>query len=264
MAIKRHELAIDREFTIVRNAWARDGRLSLRARGLLLQLMSHRPGWEVTIESLMRVNPEGRNAIRGAISELEEYGYLKREQQVSGGRYGGMDYIVCDPLISGVGKTDIGKTDVGGPAHKEDYLSEDHLSEDQVQEHNTAPSGAATAAAVTGELDLVSDDTFDQWWDMYPVKVGKTTARKAYRKAALHHGDLTGKLQAYLQHRARHEGQGWLPNIPHPTTWLNQERWDDRPMPTTDLSRPTAEQRFHQTLAMGQQLMAPQNQGELE
>lgn len=99
---------------------------------------------------------------------------------------------------------------------------------------------------------------------MYPVKVGKATARKAYRKAALRHGDLTGKLQAYLQHRARHEGQGWLPNIPHPTTWLNQERWDDRPMPTTDSSRPTAEQRFRQTLAMGQQLMDTPAQGELE
>lgn len=113
-------------------------------------------------------------------------------------------------------------------------------------------------------LNAPDEDTFDQWWDMYPVKVGKATARKAYRKAALRHGDLTGKLQAYLQHRARHEGQGWLPNIPHPTTWLNQERWDDRPMPTTDSSRPTAEQRFRQTLAMGQQLMDTPAQGELE
>lgn len=129
LAIKRPELAIDRDFTIIRNAWARDGRLSLRARGLLLQLYSHRAGWEVTIESLMRVNPEGRNAIRAAIGELEQHGYLKRQQQVSGGRYGGMDYIVCDPLISGVGKTDIGKTDVGEPARKEDYPSEDHPSE---------------------------------------------------------------------------------------------------------------------------------------
>lgn len=129
MAIKRPEFSIDRDFTIIRNAWARDGRLSLRARGLLLQLYSHRAGWEVTIESLMRVNPEGRNAIRAAIGELEQHGYLRRQQQVSDGRYGGMDYIVCDPLISGVGKTDIGKTDVGEPAHKEDYPSEDHPSE---------------------------------------------------------------------------------------------------------------------------------------
>ena len=264
MSIRRPELPIDREFTVVRNEWARDGRISMRARGLLVQLLSHRPGWEVTIESLVRDNPEGRDAVRSAIRELEEYGYLVREKRRDGTKFAGMDYTIQDPSIPSVGFPDVGKADVGKPTHKEDYLPKDHLPEDQVQKHNTAPHGAATAAAVTGELDLVSEDTFDQWWSMYPVKVGKATARKAYRKAALRHGDLTGKLQAYLQHRARCEGQGWLPNIPHPTTWLNQERWDDRPIPTTDSSRPTAEQRFRQTLAMGQQLMATQTQGELE
>lgn len=124
------------------------------------------------------------------------------------------------------------------------------------QVNNTA--GVAARAARS------SDDMFDEWWSMYPVKVGKATARKAYRKAELRHDDLTGKLQAYLQHRDRHENQGWLPNIPHPTTWLNQERWDDRPLPTTDRSKPTAEQRFRQTIAMGQQLMDTPAQGELE
>lgn len=114
------------------------------------------------------------------------------------------------------------------------------------------------------DIETLREDDFDRWWSMYPVKVGKATARKAYRKAALRHDDLAGKLQAYLEHRARYEGQGWLPNLPHPTTWLNQERWEDRPIPTTDSYRPTAEQRFHHTIEMGRQLMATHPQGELE
>ena len=207
MAIKRPELAIDRDFTIVRNAWARDGRLSLRARGLLLQLMSHRPGWEVTIESLMRVNPEGRNAIRGAIGELEEYGYLKREQQVSGGRYGGMDYIVCDPLISGVGKTDIGKTDVGGPAHKEDYSSEDHLQEE-------LPA-------------LATPDRFEDFWAVYPRKKEKKRAQTAW-KSAVKREPAEGIIAAaknYAEERKNvKDGEQFTK---HASTWLNNDCWED-------------------------------------
>ena len=269
MSIIRPAVFVDTHFTTIPNEWLRDSRMTLRTRGLLGELLSHRPGWEVTIESLVRDNPEGRDAIRSSVQELERYGYLVRVPRRNGTKFAGMDYMIQVPPETSVGSPDVGISDVGSPdvgetTHKEDYLSEDHLSEDQVQEHNTAPRGAATADAVTDELVAAPDDTFEQWWSMYPVKVGKATARKAYRKAALRHDDLTGKLQAYLQHRARHEDQGWLPNIPHPTTWLNQERWDDRPVPTTDRSKPTAEQRFRQTIAMGQQLMDAPAQGELE
>lgn len=132
MSIKRPALSFDRDFTIVPNAWARDGRLTLRARGLLLQLVSHAPGWEITIESLMRDNPEGRDAIRAAIKELEDHGYLIRERQVTEDhKFRGMDYILQEPPVPSVGFSDVGSAYVGKSTHKEDYLSEDHPSEDK-------------------------------------------------------------------------------------------------------------------------------------
>lgn len=154
MRIRRNTLPIDREYLIARNAWARDGRLSLRARGLLMLLLSHRSGWDVTLSSLVRENPEGREAIRSAIAELEEHGYLVREQTREGSKFASMDYMICEPTVSGVGKPDDGDESTVSPSEtvtqvsvdrktvprktvprksttKEDHLEEDHLEEDQ-------------------------------------------------------------------------------------------------------------------------------------
>lgn len=69
------------------------------------------------------------------------------------------------------------------------------------------------------------DDLFDRFWDLYPRKVGKGSALKAWRKAIkkvdgqviiegldLHLPDLRDKAKEYQ---------------PHPATWLNGERWAD-------------------------------------
>lgn len=155
MKIRREHLSIDREYLIARNAWARDGRLSLRARGLLMLLLSHKAGWNVSLNTLTHENPEGREAIRGAIAELEAYGYLRREQTRKGTRFGAMDYIISEPPITGVGKPDDGHSTGSrstGPrkavtrksAHKEDYVEEDQQEEDQDSTH--AASAAVRAA----------------------------------------------------------------------------------------------------------------------
>lgn len=131
MSIKRAFAVPADNFTIVSNEWLRDGQISLKARGLLALLASHRIGWEVTIDALVRENPEGRDAIRGAVTELEEAGYLVRDMRVGGGgKFAGVDYSLVDPRISRVGKPDVGLSDVGEPATKKTISQEDHLEED--------------------------------------------------------------------------------------------------------------------------------------
>lgn len=68
---------------------------------------------------------------------------------------------------------------------------------------------------------------FDTFWAKYPKKDGKGAAVKAW-KAATKKADATKILTALDAHVA-----GWVAEnkerkfIPNPTTWLNQERWDD-------------------------------------
>lgn len=99
--IKRGPIAADvigRNFTQVFNAAARDRRLSRRARGLLVELLSHSDGYGVSVEGLVKLGPEGRDAIRSAIAELEKYGYLirDRERDPVTGQLGEMVYLVTD------------------------------------------------------------------------------------------------------------------------------------------------------------------------
>ena len=66
-------------FTIVRNDVLRDRRLSYRARGVLVSLLSRPDNWRMSAEQLANeTDDEGRDAVRKALTELENVGYLKR------------------------------------------------------------------------------------------------------------------------------------------------------------------------------------------
>lgn len=71
-------------------------------------------------------------------------------------------------------------------------------------------------------------DAFDNFWTAYPRKVGKGAARKAWKKL-----NPSGGLQAVMLNAIATQKQSpdWKREggqfIPHPATWLNQERWAD-------------------------------------
>lgn len=72
------------------------------------------------------------------------------------------------------------------------------------------------------------DVEFDGFWKAYPRKVGKPKARRAYaaarRRASL--DEIAGGLVAQLPDMRRRD----IGFVPHPTTWLNQDRWADDPV----------------------------------
>lgn len=96
MGIKRIGHDLEGHFTTVPNSWLRDSTLSFRARGLLAMLLSHRAGWNVTIESLAAQNLEGKDAILRAVRELEGAGYLRRDKSRDGGKFKN-DWVLMDP-----------------------------------------------------------------------------------------------------------------------------------------------------------------------
>lgn len=76
-------------FIILDTQAARDGRLSFRARGIHTYLMTMADNWEIRVGQLVKETKEGRDAIRKALRELEDAGYLHREQdKTPGGRFG--------------------------------------------------------------------------------------------------------------------------------------------------------------------------------
>ena len=71
---------------------------------------------------------------------------------------------------------------------------------------------------------------FDKFWKSYPRKVGKGAAKKAWIKnnCDAHIDKILKTLETYKQTEQWRKDNGQF--IPHPSTWLNQERWEDEPV----------------------------------
>lgn len=83
------------DFTVMSNHHLRNQQLSLRAKGLLSQMLSLPPDWDYTLAGLAAINLEGIDAIREAVKELENNGYITREQlRGKGGRFGKSEYVI--------------------------------------------------------------------------------------------------------------------------------------------------------------------------
>ncbi|MER7835288.1 GIY-YIG nuclease family protein [Streptomyces sp. NPDC096040] len=62
-------------------AFFADTRISLKAKGVFGLLATHPDGDVLSLDTLMKFSKEGRDALRGALDELEAHGYLRRAQQ---------------------------------------------------------------------------------------------------------------------------------------------------------------------------------------
>ena len=67
---------------------------------------------------------------------------------------------------------------------------------------------------------------FDEFWSLYPRKIAKATARKAWAKLSAEQQLMAAKaIDTHCQYWSAKETE--LEFIPHPATWLNGERWED-------------------------------------
>ena len=88
--IKRQE-----GFTVLPNGLLRDPRLTLKTKGLFCMMLSFPEDWTFSVGGLMSVCDTGGDALRSALGELEEAGYLERERTHSeSGRFGGSVYTL--------------------------------------------------------------------------------------------------------------------------------------------------------------------------
>jgi biotin operon repressor len=76
-----------------------------------------------------------------------------------------------------------------------------------------------------GNITSKNMSIFDDLWKIYPKKVGKGTAKKAFAKA------MTKATADQIEHSLSVFVRAWGNKdkkfMPHLATWLNGERWDD-------------------------------------
>jgi hypothetical protein len=85
-------------FVILDKTCLRDASISWRAKGIHAYLISCPDDWVVRVESLKDLAKEGREAVRGAIKELVEVGYMHRHivRDKETGQVVGSEYIVTE------------------------------------------------------------------------------------------------------------------------------------------------------------------------
>ena len=90
-----------KDYTVMSNHHLRDKRLSLKAKGLLSQMLSLPEDWDYTLSGLAYINRENIDAIRQAIKELEAAGYIVRSRKRDEkGRLQGSDYVIYEKPVS--------------------------------------------------------------------------------------------------------------------------------------------------------------------
>lgn len=99
MAVFRVERT--RDYTVMSNYHLRDKTLSLKSKGLLSQMLSLPEDWDYTLSGLSFINKESKDAIRTAIIELENAGYIIRQQTTdASGKFSGNEYIIHESPTS--------------------------------------------------------------------------------------------------------------------------------------------------------------------
>ena len=95
MAVFRVERTHD--YTVMSNHHLKNRSLSLKAKGLLSVMLSLPDEWDYTLRGLAAISREGVDAIREAIRELEDAGYIVRSRgRNEKGQLSGTEYVIYE------------------------------------------------------------------------------------------------------------------------------------------------------------------------
>lgn len=106
MAVFRVEKT--RDYTVMANHHLKNKDLSLKSKGLLSQMLSLPEDWDYTLKGLSMINRESIDAIREAVRELEQAGYIIRTRKRNEfGHLKGTDYTIFEKPHLAIGPTEI-------------------------------------------------------------------------------------------------------------------------------------------------------------
>ena len=104
-------------YTVLPNQILRDETLTLQAKGLFCMMASFPENWDFTVKGLATVAGCGREKISAALKNLEDAGYLLREQgQSETGQFAANLFVLYDEKIAPLpGFPSTGKPSTGKP-----------------------------------------------------------------------------------------------------------------------------------------------------
>ena len=141
MAVFRVEK--NKGYTVMSNHHLRNKELTLKAKGLLSQMLSLPENWDYTLAGLSHINKESIDAIRTAVLELEKAGYIERSQgRDEKGKMTAITYTIYEQPISPVleNPTQLNKDIQNTDLSKKEERNKDGLNTDSIPILSPDPS----------------------------------------------------------------------------------------------------------------------------
>lgn len=88
------KIRIERNFGATPNKLLNDPRISLKAKGLYGYIQSKPEDWDFSVSGIAAQTLDKRDSVASGIKELEDYGWLAREQTRNDGSFAGYIYIL--------------------------------------------------------------------------------------------------------------------------------------------------------------------------
>ena len=239
-----------RGYTVIFRNVAQDKRLSLKTRGLFLLMQSLPENWKFTVSGLASMAGVGVRQIRAALKELEEVGYLVREQShAESGTFAGNVWIWQKEAPSPLRQNVTVEASESGPL-RQNVTAE--TSESKPLRQNALTRNGAlnntnrqnTPLPPEGDGERLSEkpkangrpqwkpERFNAFWDFYRANsngrpVGnRQTAARAWDKLKADDNAISLMGAALMK---QVNGEMWRRGVgvPYASTWLNQRRWED-------------------------------------
>lgn len=212
----RIQKKLNDKYTALDNTIVKDSRLHWKTRGVFTYLWSLPSNWEFYVSEIAEHAPDGEEALRTALKELEQFGYLERKNKKNkAGKISGLEWILSDVPIDRHG----GFPDDGKNRRPENPA---------LQKKNNTKEKLITKEKDNKLSAREIEEDFEKLWKLYPNKKGKKNALAAYKRA-IKKGVTNKKIQdGIVKYNKQIEIQGTEPRfIAQGSTWFNQERWND-------------------------------------
>lgn len=89
-------------------------------------------------------------------------------------------------------------------------------------------SSSSSSTSSSKEKNKTYSESFLIFWDKYPIKKGKPEAFKAWQKINPDIAIILSAIEAQKDEKIELQRmKKFCPEWPHPSTWINQRRWED-------------------------------------
>jgi len=150
-------------FTTIHNAFLRDPKLGINARGLLVTMLSMADGWNFSIKGLASILPDGEYKISSTLRELTECGYLTRKRIYKDSKITDWEYNFSDEpiFLKKDGDIDVGNLDVGNldVENQDDYqITKKEIPKEEISK-NQSINQSICGCADEDRIDMIDLQT---------------------------------------------------------------------------------------------------------